>query len=69
MTPADLIERERAAWRRLGAENPWMVESLTKDWQDAVKYLTDAPEMVAVHRSQGKARFINDLLARLVGSK
>ena len=68
MTLDEQRERERAAWRRIGAENPWLIESLTKDWQDAVKYLTDAPEMVAVHRSQGKARFINDLLARLVSA-
>ena len=69
MTPAEQIERERAAWRRIGAESPWLVESLTRDWQDAVKYLTDAPDPVAIHRSQGKARFINDLLTRLVGNK
>ncbi len=68
MTPEEQIERERAAWRRLGAENPWLVESLTRDWQHAVKYLTDAPELVAIHRSQGKAQFVNALLARLVGA-
>ena len=69
MTLEDKKDRERAAWRRLGAENPWLVESLTQDWQDAVKYLTDAPDLVAIYRAQGKSQFANAILTRLTGSK
>ena len=49
-------------------------DNLFKQWLDkerveAIKYLTHAADLVAVHRAQGRIQLLDDLISRLEASK
>lgn len=60
-----LDQHTLAMFAQVGANHPRLREWLEAERASAVKYLLQASDPVAIHRAQGKAQFIDELLGLL----